>query len=507
VLFRYHEIPTLPPLAWCARVDRGSDAVLVFHGTFVETHSRGFIEGAWDDSFASLNFTVATIVAGTGGILEHDRVRFSTSTDHLGPLFSIVKGGSVYVSNSPAFVMTMSGEEPDDVYPFYEYDILRIYRQGLYCPNGHLRLRSAIPLRVHFTTIITIDERGSVRFDSHRLCEPPRDYQSYKELLLKGTRKVLNNGADPARKRRYGPLASLSRGYDSTASTVLARSAGCTEAFTYVDDRSDDPKRDSGASNARFFLGMACKVYSRWQYLALDSCAEAEFGYGTANCAVPLAAAEHQLSGRILILGEFGGTIWDPKAAKVLDQLSRPWVRYTLGLSAIEFRLRVGYHVFAPPSIAARHNQKIHDIAIAEEMRPWSVGGGYDRPIPRRIAEEAGLPRDRFGTRKAASGHCRLTEPSRFSAKALNDYRQFVSQRHAEISRHIYNYWRARARWRHYLWNTTGYDGHRYVHSTSLQRHFPFILNAKPIRVPWDYMFTFQWTVASMRSRYALPAA
>jgi hypothetical protein len=507
MLFRYHEIPTLPPLAWGARVDRGGDAVLVFHGMFVETHSRGFIEGAWDDSFASLNFTAATIVAGTGGILEHDRVRFSTSTDHLGPLFSIVKAGSVYVSNSPAFVMTMSGEEPDDIYPFYDYDLLHIYRQGLYCPNGHLRLRSAIPLRVHFTTIITIDERGSVRFDSHRLCEPPRDYQSYKKLLLEGTRKVLENGADPARKRSYGPLASLSRGYDSTAATVLARSAGCAETFTYVDDRRMDPKRDSGASNARFFLGMRCKVYSRWQYLALDSCPEAEFGYNAGNSIVPLAAVEDQLPGRILILGESGDTIWDPKAAKVSNELSRPWMRFTLGLSPLEFRLRVGYLAFAPPSIAARHNRIIHDIATSEAMRPWSVGGGYDRPIPRRIAEEAGLPRDRFGIHKAASGHSHLSDPSRFSEKALNHYRRFVSQRHAEIPRPIYNYWRARARWCHYLWtNTNGHDDRRYVHSTPLQRHFPFILNAKPIRIPWDYMFTFQWTVASMRSRYALPA-
>ena len=47
--FRYHEIPTLPPLAWGARLDRGGEAVWVFHGMFVETHSRGFIEGAWDD--------------------------------------------------------------------------------------------------------------------------------------------------------------------------------------------------------------------------------------------------------------------------------------------------------------------------------------------------------------------------------------------------------------------------------------------------------------------------
>jgi hypothetical protein len=35
-------------------------------------------------------------------------------------------------------------------------------------------------------------------------------------------------------------------------------------------------------------------------------------------------------------------------------------------------------------------------------MRPWSVGGDYDRPIPRRIAEEAGVPRQWFGRVKLA---------------------------------------------------------------------------------------------------------
>ena len=35
-------------------------------------------------------------------------------------------------------------------------------------------------------------------------------------------------------------------------------------------------------------------------------------------------------------------------------------------------------------------------------MTPWSVGGGYDRPIPRRIAESAGVDRQAFGQRKRA---------------------------------------------------------------------------------------------------------
>ena len=38
-------------------------------------------------------------------------------------------------------------------------------------------------------------------------------------------------------------------------------------------------------------------------------------------------------------------------------------------------------------------------------MRPWTLGRAYyDRPIPRRIAEEAGVPREGFGQRKLGAG-------------------------------------------------------------------------------------------------------
>ncbi len=33
-------------------------------------------------------------------------------------------------------------------------------------------------------------------------------------------------------------------------------------------------------------------------------------------------------------------------------------------------------------------------------MNPWRVGGGYDKPIARRIAEERGVPRSLFGQTK-----------------------------------------------------------------------------------------------------------
>jgi hypothetical protein len=503
MLFRYREVPTLPPLSWCARVDRGSDAISVFHGTLVETRAEGFIEGAWNDVFASFSFISATIIVGTGATLDRGQVRFTTSTDHMGPLFSLAKGDSVFVSNSPAFVMSIAREQPDDIYPFYGYDLIRIYRQGLYCPHGRLRLRSGISLGVHFSTTIAIDERGSLKFDRHRLCEPFDDYRSYKTLLLEGLRRVFENAADPSRKHGYRPVVSLSNGYDSTAAAALARAAGCVEALAFVDERKADPEGDSGATNARL-LGMECREYSRWAYVRLDGGAEAEFAYGAANSMVSLAAAEDQVRGCILLNGDFGDTIWVPKSAKVGGHLSRPWLRYALGITQIEFRLRVGYQGIAVPSIGARRNQAIHDLGVSDEMRPWSIGGDYDRPIPRRIAEEAGLPRNRFGVRKAATGHSHLNDPSRFSERSLNDYRGFVSQRHAEVHRHVYRYWHARAGWHHHLLKTFGRRDRQYVRSTPLQRRFPFILNARPISTSWDYMFTFQWSVASMQCRYTL---
>ena len=494
--FLYQPIPTLPPLAWCARIEHGNAIVTVLHGGSVETRSRAFVEGAWNADFAALDLTGATVAAGTGGVAERDRVRFSASTDTCSPLFTIAKAASTYVSNSPAFVMAVAGEAPDDMYPFYPYDLLRIYRQGLRCSRGQVALCSGAGLGVHFSIIVSVDAQGRVAFDRHPLCEAPTDYNSYKAQLLDAVSKVVENAKDPLRTRSYRPLASLSTGYDSSASAALTKFAGCTESITFTDSRRNAASSDSGAENARL-LDMSCRVFGRWHYRDLDGLAEAEFGYVAIASMMPLAVIGEELGGRLFIVGDSGGSIWDPQRAWACDELSRPWMRYTLGLSSIEFRLRIGYIAFAPPGIAARHNRRIHAIAVSDEMRPWSVGGDYDRPLPRRIAEEAGLPRASFGMVKLASAHTHLIHPARFSPKALGDYRDFVARRHAGVPRSVRSYWRTRAQQRHAVWGALerNRSSDREAFSPS---YFP-----PPWRVPWDFMFTFQWAVASMASRYA----
>jgi hypothetical protein len=82
------------------------------------------------------------------------------------------------------------------------------------------------------------------------------------------------------------------------------------------------------------------------------------------------------------------------------DQLKRGDMS---GSGLAEFRLRSGFINAAMPFIGARRVESIRRISQGDDMRPWSVGGNYDRPIPRRICEQAGLPRNAFGMRKTAA--------------------------------------------------------------------------------------------------------
>src|SRR6202008_3849903 len=58
--------------------------------------------------------------------------------------------------------------------------------------------------------------------------------------------------------------------------------------------------------------------------------------------------------------------------------------------------LRLGALDLSVPAIAAVRARDIGRVSRAPEMRPWTLGGDYDRPIARRILEEAGVARPDF---------------------------------------------------------------------------------------------------------------
>ena len=105
---------------------------------------------------------------------------------------------------------------------------------------------------------------------------------------------------------------------------------------------------------------------------------------------------EADLAGRLLVTGRFGGRIFEPPDVG-------PGPERAVGLptltaaSQVELRLRVGFLNLAPYFVSWQHLDAIQRLSGLPEMTPYRVGGAYDRPLPRRIVEEAGVPREAFG--------------------------------------------------------------------------------------------------------------
>jgi len=108
---------------------------------------------------------------------------------------------------------------------------------------------------------------------------------------------------------------------------------------------------------------------------------------------------ESELSGKVFFSGALGDSVWD-RDATIFPGIP---IRTLYGKSLNEFRLRVGFSHIPVPTIGAMFPRSILRITKSSEMQPYSVGGVYDRPIPRRIVEDAGVKRETFGNAKMAT--------------------------------------------------------------------------------------------------------
>ena len=140
---------------------------------------------------------------------------------------------------------------------------------------------------------------------------------------------------------------------------------------------------------------------------------------------------EHVGDGAVLLTGVLGEIWYNAKStpphrvSTVSDQLER-WTLSCHGLS--EARLHIGY-VHAPiPFIGARSRKSIFDLTNSEAMRPWSIGGRYDRPVARRLAEDAGVPRHLFGQKKLATVVLRLPPYIPHGAPLTTEFFHFLTQ-------------------------------------------------------------------------------
>ena len=505
----FEPISTLPALSWHARVKR-CGAVLVRHGEYVEVRADRFVEGAWDGPFEEFEFDRAQTLAGSGGRGFGDRCIFATPFHPLEKLYVIQGPDETLVSNSFVFVLEETGDQLDPEYPNYFFDLVRGVRAGVASQPNKLRTRQGRHVELYAACRLSIDADLRLRCDPMPLAPPPSDFAAYFGLLYGAAAGVVQNAADSARKRVYTPVASCGRGYDSTASAALASRVGCKEGLTFARGGGDQGHPivgsvrrlypDSGEESLRA-LGMNVTVRDRLDFLKLPGHPKAEFFFRpAANTDASERIMEDKLEGSVFFSGRHGERYWGPtircrrRHFREVDDVNLSGHAYG------EFRLRVGFVHMPAPYIGALHGPAIFRITHSEEMLPWKLGVGYyDRPIARRIAEEAGVPREYFGQKKFGS----VDEARGLGPESERDFQEFFQ---STVPDSIRNRLDPRPL------NDRGRSHSRVKYFRTHYSHLPLVsdlmhwLGTDRMHRLWGstYLYVFHWGYEKTRARYLL---
>lgn len=419
----------LPRMAWCVRLGR-DDADLLC-GNSVEVRGDSFFEGAWAGDAESFDFASATDVFGSGGQLSEDELVVVSPSHTLERIQYIRTGDQTLISNSLVFLLTASGAELDPRYPRYATDFAGVIYHGIRdnettVPVRFPRSPGITDGQVHLVYVrnVRFHRNGGVSFVDKSTGRPFDTFDEYVDQLVDVLSKTVDNAAAQSRAVTYTPLASISSGYDSPAVAALARRVGCRKAFTFTHARGRraHAEDDSGRPIADV-LGYELTELDREGYRNAGEFPEAEF-LATAMSGEDLnmAGLEGEVGRSVFFSGHYGGRVWDLHTYP--DELLRRGDMS--GASMNEFRLRADFVHVPAPFIGARRHPTLLKIAQSEAMKPWSTGTDYDRPVPRRIAEDAGVPRAAFGhTKRATTALLHVGGGSAWTARtrqAVRDY-------------------------------------------------------------------------------------
>ena len=388
-------VPAWPRLAWLARLRPDEPAVAVLHGAGLEVADDWLCEAVWDDAFEAGGFDRTDVVAGSGVRLRHGRATFVSAGSTVDRLQSAHAHGAYWVSNSLPCLLEVIDGAPDVSYPRYYWDF-RSITSGL---RGYKRELATSAGPVTFTYFDNLAWDGTAL---ERVRKPARafgftDFRSYRSFLASSLQRLAVNMDDAGRRHRFTMLSTASSGYDSPAVAVLAAEAGCEEILSF--DRGRDEQSDSGEPIADA-LGLRMIRVDRdaWQARPLP---EAPFLAGDAyGMETQFRGAEEHLANRLLMTGYYGGKIWGKPLGEPGADIERDDHG---GLALTEYRLSAGFVHCPVPFFGARLARDVAAITAQAEMQAWDVPGPYSRPIPRRIVEQAGVPRESFGMSKRAT--------------------------------------------------------------------------------------------------------
>jgi hypothetical protein len=240
-------------------------------------------------------------------------------------------------------------------------------------------------------------------------------FEAYFAFLSDKISLIYANASSKARRYPMTSSTTLSAGYDSPAVSVLARRFGGVDRCITNDPEAAGAVSSEDARPMAELLGLETVLINtapaglggRELYYYAAGFQHFEMAYDKAT-----RLFEASTTPTLLFTGYHGDKVWAKRldACYLNDELKRGDMS---GKGLGEIRLKAGF-VNAPiPFLGARRISQILAISNSPEMTPWSIGGDYDRPIPRRICEEAGLPRSAFGQRKfkITSHKAQLSDP------------------------------------------------------------------------------------------------
>lgn len=424
-------VDALPALAWIAVLPRRTPTLTLLHGASVEVFQSAFFEGAWDGPFSSGQFDTALNVFGSGGRVSRDRITFVAPSHTLEPLYFVSTDHLIAASNSLPFVLAHTGLA-FDAYDFRYGAAFSAIVNGLDRTPQEVRLQGGI-LRIiyHHNTVLTLD--GALVTTPKQVPPSLGSYADYLSDLKMAAARVFENAADPRRRFRYLPLSTISSGYDSAAVAAIARSCGCDETIGL--GSSNTGEIDSGGRVAEA-LGMRHTEFERMRRASGGADMQAEFlSSGMQGEDLVYSVFEQKLRGRILTTGFQGGKVWErsdpPDGRMKRGDLS--------GSSLGEFRIRTNFVHLPMAFIGCQRHADILRISNAPEMARYFVGGSYDRPVPRRILEEAGVSRSLFAQAKRGASiilfqsHQSRMSPAAHKSIALYCEKQGLQPRYAVV--------------------------------------------------------------------------
>lgn len=404
--------PAFPPLAWLAWHSRGEAGVHVIHGCDVETRPHFFIEGAWAGPYAEGEPHHAESVFGSGAVFDKTGAWFVSSSATTDYLYYREGPDGFSVSNSlPALLAHLDdGLRPD----FAGYtEINRSIQDGIHryqaiipTVRGGVRRVLWWNIRVSAAGVDLVEKPAPPGFGS---------FSGYRDYLATTIRRLLENARHPDRRQPMSVFSTQSRGYDSTAVNALAAACGIDRVLTspeskeksafYRRDGTPNPS-DDGTDICRR-LGLECSPISR---RAFESDIPDEHYYWAChdnNQDFNMHEVHRHIERPTLLLTGHLGETWytlrcaGKRYAKMSNDALFCWSQAGHGLA--EVRLVNRLVQVAVPFIGARSRKDIFRITESAEMDPWRLNNSYDRPIARRIAEEAGVAREMFGQVKLAS--------------------------------------------------------------------------------------------------------